>query len=89
MGGQTAGSCKYVLGLGLGRKFSLTFFRESFREIHFSLSRKILYKKTKLSRKFFFAKAHGKKSLNGKFSLFVLLKILERNEFENFRLHPN
>jgi hypothetical protein len=38
--------------LGLGRKFSLSFFRKSFREIHFSFSRKILYEKTKLSRKF-------------------------------------
>jgi hypothetical protein len=38
--------------VGLGRKFSLSLFRESFREIHFSFSRKILYEKTKLSRKF-------------------------------------
>jgi hypothetical protein len=51
--------------LGLGRKFSLSFFRESFREIDFSFSRKILYKKTKLSRKSDFAKTQGEKSLNG------------------------
>jgi hypothetical protein len=38
--------------VGLGRKFSLSFFRESFCEIHFSFSRKILCEKTKVSRKF-------------------------------------
>jgi hypothetical protein len=38
--------------LGLGRKFSLSFFCESFREIHFLFSRKILYEKTKVLRKF-------------------------------------
>jgi hypothetical protein len=38
--------------IGLGRKFLYSFFRESFREIYNSFSRKILYEKTKLSRKF-------------------------------------
>jgi hypothetical protein len=37
--------------LGLGRKFSLSFFRKSFREIHFSFLRKILYEKTKVFAK--------------------------------------
>jgi hypothetical protein len=42
----------WVCALGLGRKFSLSFFRESFCEIHFLFLRKILYEKTKLLRKF-------------------------------------
>jgi hypothetical protein len=38
--------------VGLGRKFSLSLFRESFREFLFSFSRKNLDKNTKLLRKF-------------------------------------
>jgi hypothetical protein len=44
--------CQIDSALGLGRKFSLSFFRESFREILFSFSRKKRDENTKLSRKF-------------------------------------
>jgi hypothetical protein len=45
-------SCEIESILGLGRKFSFSFFRESFRETHFSFSRNICDENTKLSQKF-------------------------------------
>jgi hypothetical protein len=67
------------LDIGLGGKFSLSFFRESFREIHFSFSRKILYEKTKflISRK-----CRGK---NPSTANFIYMSFSRKNLGKSFR----